>query len=139
LQRTRVRQTIWCCVEATNLGVADAYLLIRPFSQMPMPEYRGGPLASVVKRRDIPGAPSPLGTCISEMLGDIWRFLVLAGETRRYSFFVPSDGMFLQSAAWATDLAGVVIPVVGAITGRFWSSVGSSHAITSSPTKEDSK
>lgn len=130
LRETRVGQTVWCCVEASNAGAVDAFLVVRPFFQMPMPEFRAGVLASPVKRLDVVGAPSPAGTCISEMLGEVWRFWVPAGETRRYAFFAPAEGMYLYHAAWATDALGVAIPVLGAVTGIFWSAVGAAHALT---------
>lgn len=134
VRETRVGQTIWCCVDALSLLPDDAYLMIRPFFRIPGMEFIAGALpAESIKRIDVPGAPSPLGTCISEMLGDAWRFLVPAGGQRSYAFFVPSDGLGLVFAAWATDLAGVPIaPSSDDFSATLWSSVGSTHALMNS-------
>ena len=130
---TRVGQTIWCCVEAQNTLGFDAYVVMRPFFDIPLPEYRRAntfPLhvAAPTKRLDVIGPPSPFGSSLSEMLGEVWRFLIPAGATRSFAFFVPSDGMALDYAAWATDVAGAVLPI-GGILATIWTTVGSAHAL----------
>lgn len=130
LRATRVGQTIWCVVDAYNSSPDDRYLLVRPFFRTPISEFLGLGIASTIKRHDIVGAPSPAGTCLSEMLAEVWRFFVPAEGTRSYSFFVPSDGMFLYYAAWATNMAGEVIPAVGSVGGRLWSAIGAPHALS---------
>jgi len=132
---TRVGQTIWCCVEVQNALAFDAYVVMRPFFDVPLPEYLrvdAFPLqiAASIKRLDVIGPPSPFGTSISEFLGEAWRFFVPSGETRRYAFLVPSDGMALRYAAWATDVMGDVFPIIGTdILGTIWTAVGAAHAL----------
>lgn len=129
LRATRVGQTVGCIVDAHNSGSEDRYLLVRPFFRTPISEFLGFGLASTIKRQDIVGGPSPVGTCLSEMLAEVWRFLVPAEGARSYSFFVPSDGMILYYAAWVTDMAGEPIPAGTSVTARLWSSVGAPHAL----------
>ena len=130
---SRVGQTVWACAEFTNPSGQDGYFLIKPWWFAPGLEYVELPkVARSIKRLDIVGAPSPFGSSISQMLGEAWRFFVPAGETRRYSFFFPSEGFRFAFGNWFTDLDG--IPVVIAQTGqRLWWAVGSPHAAMTEP------
>lgn len=131
VRETRVGQTIWCGVEATNNQPFDAYLVMRPVFRIPAPEYRrnAAELASAIKRLDVIGPPSPFGSSISEMLGEVWRFFVPAGATRSFAFFTPSDGLDFYIAVWATDLAGVLLPIINNFDGFIWTAVGAAHAL----------
>jgi len=137
LRETRMGQSIWACADVTNSSLADAYLVVRPLFRSSLPEFLGSGLMSPVKRLDVVGAPSPAGTSISVMLAEVWRFFVPAGESRNYTFFVPSEGRYMYCAAWATDVAGVVIPAVGSITGNLWTAVGAMQAVMQSPLEGD--
>lgn len=135
--QTRVGQTVWCCVDAVSRLGVDSYLVLRPVFRMPWTEFTvGNPLASVVKRLDVIGAPSPFGSSISEMLGEVWRFYMPAGEARACSFFLPSDGMYFFLAAWVTDMAGVLIPGQFHIDGYVWTALGAAHALQTNSAEE---
>lgn len=130
---SRLGQTVWACAELTNPSVQDGYFIVKPWWFAPGIEYtQRVVVARPVKRLDVIGSPSPSGSSISNMLGEAWRFFVPAGETRRYSFFFPSEGFRFAFGTWFTDLDGA--PVVIAQTGqRIWYALGSPHAAMTEP------
>lgn len=135
---SRVGQSVWCCFEMTNPSAQDGYFLVKPLWGAPGTEFtqRVGPLVSPVKRLDVVGAPSPFGSSISEMLGEIWRFFVPAGETRRYAFFFPAEGFRFAFGNWFTDVNGDPV-VIDATVQRFWYAVGSPHALMTEKVEQD--
>ena len=137
--RTRIGQTIWCSVTATNITGNDVYLNFRPTFTLMLPEFTeagAGIDAGTVKRLDVVGSPSPFGSSISEMLGEIYRFLVPAGETVHAAFFLAAEGMRFNHIAWCTDLSGVPIIVRG-VNGYVWSAVGSPRALMTEKVEQD--
>lgn len=135
---SRIGQTVWCCAELTNPSAQDGFFVIKPLWGAPGTEYRQrvGPVVSPIKRLDVVGSPSPFGSSISEMLEEVWRFFVPAGETRRYAFFFPSEGFRFYLGSWFTDVDGE--PVVIAQTAqRFWYALGSPHALMTQKVEQD--
>jgi hypothetical protein len=134
---TRLGQTVWCCVEASNpSGVDDVYLVVKPFWGSVSAEFREiGPLREPIKRLDIVGVPSPFGSSISQMLGEVWRFFIPAGGVRNYAFFCNAEGFRFALDSWFTDLAGNPINL-GTTSQRMWYAVGSPHAAMTSSAPE---
>lgn len=135
---SRIGQTVWCCVELTNPSAQDGYFLVKPLWAAPGIEYtqRVGPLVSPIKRLDVVGSPSPFGSSVSQMLEEIWRFFVPAGETRRHAFFFPSEGFRFALGMWFTDIAGAPV-VIAVTTQRIWYALGAPHALMTEKVEQD--
>jgi hypothetical protein len=138
VRNTRIGQTIWCSVNATNITGADVYLMFRPTFALMLPEFVEAPAgvdAGTIKRLDVVGSPSPFGSSISQMLGEIYRFLVPAGQTINAAFFLVAEGMRFNHIAWCTNLNGDPLGLK-AVNGYIWSAVGSPRAAMTSGAPE---
>lgn len=139
IRRTRIGQTVWCSVTATNVAGADVYLMFRPTFTLMLPEFTdaaSGVDVGTIKRLDVAGLPSPFGSSISEMLGEIYRFLVPSGETVQVAFFLAAEGVRFNHIAWCTDLGGVPVGVK-CVDGYVWSAVGSPRALMTEKVEQD--
>jgi hypothetical protein len=117
--------------------VQDGYFLLKPWWFAPGIEYVQLPkVARPIKRLDVVGAPSPFGSSISQVLGEVWRFFVPAGETRRYAFFFPAEGFRFAVGNWFTDVNGDPV-VIGTTPQGIWYALGSPHALMTEKVEQD--
>jgi hypothetical protein len=114
--------------------------MFRPTFSLPLPEFvfqepPAGVYLGTVKRLDVVGSPSPFGSSISQILGEIYRFLVPAGQTINAAFFLVAEGMSFNHVAWCTDVNGEPLGT-RAVRGDIWSAVGSPRAAMTSSAPE---
>jgi len=116
----RIGQGLYIIIDAENFGAGDREVWVMPWWLHPTFEYRypgqgqytADDLANFgvqnvnialqdslwmtsPKRFDIVGAPSPVGTSISDMQSDVWAINIPALSRVKKSFFYPSHGYAL--------------------------------------------